>query len=152
MEKFSSAFTASTLIDADTVACVANSIIKLGEYQVPAGEELSIGYEQHSAQDTAVGRAYFDLKDGAGTPAVIPGMIRLTVYSPQNRPLRVLYEWRTEKAGQGASDMTLRIPVPESPYNIREDQKLVLEFIADAAATLTKANCTILLDVTKYVV
>ena len=151
-EKFASTLIASTLIDAATVAIVTTGFTKCGEYQVPAGEELAIGFGGYGSQADSIGRLYAVMMNGAVPPVLIPGTMRLSVHSPQDRPLRVLGEWRTERATLGATAMEQRIPLPEHPVNLREDQKLVLEMISDAAATLTLANCTINLDVTKYVV
>jgi len=151
-EFFRSALTASDLIGSDTVAVIAGQFVKLGEYQVPAGEELAIGYGPHTSQESAVGRFYAKIMDDTATAVEEPGVIRLTAYSPQDRPLRVLAEFRTEQANQGENDVTLRIPMPESIYNLREDQKLVLEFKSDASDNVVKASSVIILDVTKYVV
>lgn len=151
-EVFRSAMTHADLIDSDTVSTIVGQFVKLGEYQVQAGEEVALGYGPHTSQENAVGRTYMLFKDGEATPGEIKGLVRISAYSPQDRPLKVLAEFRTEQTSQGATDVTLRIPNPENVFNLREDQKIVLEFKADAAATLTKANCSVLVDVTKYVV
>ncbi|WP_353853166.1 hypothetical protein [Dehalobacter restrictus] len=152
MEKYSSTLTASDLIDSDLPAVLAGIPVKLGEYQVQAGEELAIGYGPFAGQSDAIGRVYMQFKDDTATPVLEPGLVRLSVWSPQNRPLVVLGEWRTEALNTSATDRTQQLPLSENQVNIREDQKLVLEFISDAADILTKSACTIALDVTRYVV
>jgi hypothetical protein len=145
-EIFRSAFTEADLIGSATVSVVAGSIIKLGEYKVQAGELLTIGYGEQSGQDNAVGRFYLVLKNASST--VLNGKVRLSAYSPQNRPLVILGEWRTETLASGASDRSLMTPLPENNYWLSEDKKLVLEFISDTTDTVSKANSDILMDIT----
>lgn len=152
IEKYSTTLIGADLIDTDSPAVLAGIPVKLGEYQVQAGEELAIGYGPWAGQESAIGRLYIELKDDEATPTVENGTVRLSVWSPQNRPKRILGEWRTETTASGATDRTLRIPLPENSVNITEDQKLVLEFISDAADTLTKASCTVAIDCTRYVI
>ena len=148
MEKFRSAFTKNELIDTATVVCVAGNPIKLGEYVVPAGELVAIGYGDQDGQDSANGRIYIDLQTST---ADADGLVRISAFSPQDRPYEILREYRTETLRQGAGDRTKQIPFPVHDLNISEDKKIVLEFIADAGVTVTKADSTILMDITKQV-
>jgi hypothetical protein len=148
-ERFRSALTKNDLISADTVL-VAGQFVKLGERKIEAGELLAVGFGDESGQDNAQGRVFMDLKTSAS--AVISGTVRLQVYSPQNRPLVILGEWRTETLSTGAGDRTKQIPFPEHTVWVSEDKKIVLEFNADAAATLAKAQSTILMDTTEETV
>lgn len=150
MERYSTTLIGADLIDSDSPAVLAGIPVKLGEYQVQAGEEIAIGYGPFVGQESAIGRLFIELKDDSATPAVENGLVRLSVWDPQNRPLIVLGEWRTETTASGATDRTLRIPLPENRVNLTEDQKLVLEFISDADDTLTKAACTVAVDCTRY--
>lgn len=145
-EIFRSAFTESHLINADTVSVVANQIIKLGEYKVEAGEQLTIGFGDQGGQVNSNGRLYMSLQSDAA--AQLHGLVRISVYSPQNRPLRILGEYRTETLLSGANDVTHRVALPENEIWLSEDKKLVLEFIADTSATLSKTNSDILMDMT----
>jgi hypothetical protein len=148
-ERFRSAFTKADLITADTVL-VAGSFMKVGEYKVQAGELVTIGYGQESGQESAQGRIYMDLKTSAS--AVINGTVRLQVYSPQNRPLYILGEWRTETLSSGAGDRTKQVPLAEAMAWASEDKKIVFEFNSDTAVTLAKAQSTILMDTTEETV
>jgi hypothetical protein len=148
-ERFRSAMTKNDLITAD-LPLTAGVFMKLGEYKVQAGELVTIGYGQESGQESAQGRIYMDLKTSAS--AVIAGTVRLQAYSPQNRPMVVLGEWRTEVLSQGNGDRTKQVPLPEQLYWLSEDKKLFLEFSADAAATLAKAQSTVLIDTTEETV
>lgn len=148
-ERFRTALTKNDLISADTVL-TAGQFVKLGERKIEAGELLAVGFGQESGQNNAQGRIYMDLKTAAS--AAIAGTVRLQAYSPQNRPLVILGEWRTETLSTGAGDRTKQVPFPEDIYWLSEDKKLVLEFNADAAATVAKAQSTILMDATEETV
>lgn len=148
-ERFRTALTKADLVAADTVL-VAGQFVKVGERKIEAGELLAIGYGQESGQNNAQGRIFMDLKTAAS--AAIAGTVRLQAYSPQNRPLVILGEWRTETLSTGAGDRTKQVPLPEDIYWLSEDKKLVLEFNADAGATLAKTQSTILLDATEETV
>jgi hypothetical protein len=148
-ERFRSALTKNDLMSGDIVLTAGN-FVKLGERKIEAGELLALGFGLETGQESAQGRVYMDLKTSAS--AVIAGTIRLQVYSPQNRPLVILGEWRTETISTGAGDRTKQIPLPESMYWVSEDKKIVLEFAADAAATVAKTQSTILIDTTEETV
>ena len=148
-ERFRTALTKADLMTGDVVL-TAGQFVKVGERKIEAGELLAIGYGQESGQNNAQGRIFMDLKTAAS--AAIAGTIRLQAYSPQNRPLVILGEWRTETLSTGAGDRTKQVPLPEDIYWLSEDKKLVLEFAADAAATVAKAQSTILLDATEETV
>jgi hypothetical protein len=148
-ERFRSALTESAMVGA-TVVCTAGVPTVIASYQVSAGEELNIGFGGFSDQVGAVGRFYADLKTGAS--AYANGLVRVSVHSPQDRPLKILSENRTEVLRQGATDRRLQVPFPEMVGTLAEDRKLVVEFVADTTATLTKADTKILMDITKSIV
>jgi hypothetical protein len=149
MATFRSALTQSDLISSATVSVVPGQFVQLGARTIQAGELLSCGYGDQSGQADAQGRIYALIKDNSGTPATLNGTLRLTVYTPQNRPLMILGEWRTETLSTGAGDRTKQVPFPESVYQLSEDKKLALEFNCDTTATVAKANSTILFDTTE---
>lgn len=149
-EVFRSALTESDLVSATTVSVLSGTFVKLGERKIEAGELLTIGYGLESGQNNAQGRIFVKIRDDVD--AAIKGLIRLQIYSPQNRPLRIMGEWRTETLESGETDRALMIPLPENTSWLSEDKKLVLEFQADASATLSKANSEIMLDTTTEVV
>lgn len=149
-EMYRSAFTEADLIDSATVNVIAGQFVKLGEYQVQAGEMISTGYGEQSGQDSAQGRIF--MKFQTATPTEIKGMVRLQAYSPQDRPIEIIGEWRTELLNTNATDRTKQLPLPEHIVALTEDKKFVLEFKADADAALDKANSTIIMDITRYTV
>jgi hypothetical protein len=146
---FRSAWTEANLISSATVSVVAGQIIRLGEYKVEAGEVIALGYGEQTGQNTAVGRLFMDLRDNAAAPGVVlNGLVRLSIYSPQNKPLTTLAEFRSETVSSGASDRSLQTPFSEMIEWASEDKRLVLEFISDTTATLSQANSDILMDIT----
>jgi len=150
-EKFSSMLTVSDLFDDDTLAVTAGKWARVGEYEVAKGEEVAIGFGQYDDQERAVGRLYAKLMDDTDPAVEEAGLLRLSVYSPADRPLKILWEGRTNVAG-ASTTRSEQIALPENAVNVREDQKIVLEFKPDSSDTIVKADSTILIDVTKYVI
>jgi hypothetical protein len=151
-EQYRGAFTKAEMIKAATVALVRGEFIRVGEYNVQAGELISIGYGMLNGQESATGRIFLDLKDSTEVPVQIDGTIRFVIVSPQDRPLEILAEYRSETLRTGTGDRTKQVPFAESDVWISEDKKLVMEVKADETATLSKANSTILFDVTRGVI
>lgn len=150
-ERYRSSFVKADLIDAATVAVTAGDTIKLGEYQVPVGENIILGFGQSAGQESAEGRIYIDLKDAETTPGNVDGTLRITLYSPQNRPVAIVDEFRTETLRGSSTDRTKQVPYPERVYQITPYKKVVMEFISDADKTISKANSTVLIDITRVV-
>lgn len=152
-EIFQSTFTTNELVRAATVPVIAGDIIRIGEYKVQAGEEISVGAGMLAGMDNATGRVFMQFKDSAGTPVQLTGTVRLVAYSAQNRPLEIIREFRTEDLDTSATDKTKQLPFPEHSIWLREDQRLVLEFIGDTGGigngNVSKANSKILLAMTK---
>jgi hypothetical protein len=151
MEVFTTAFTKEQLINAD-VAVLANQYNKIGEYKVEAGETITIG-QGAGGYDSAIGRIFADLRDNAVTPGVkMTGKLRFSIWSPQDRPLWIIKEFHTSALDTSATDRTKQTPLNEGMDVLTEDKKLVIEFRPDVAGTLSKANTTIIMDVTQGVV
>jgi hypothetical protein len=131
-----------------SIALLANQFNKLGERIIQAGERIEIGFGALSGMDNAVGRINIKMMDTAGTPVEIKGLIRLTALTPQNRFLETVFELRSEQANANSTDRTKWRPLPEQNVVLTEDKKFVLEFWPDAAATLSRANSEVLIDVT----
>jgi hypothetical protein len=148
--RYRGTFTKAELISAATVGVVAGAAAVLGKYAVQAGEAIKLGFGNLSGQENAIGRLYMQFKDTTGTPVLLSGTVRLSIWSPQDRPIAIIGEWRTEQLDTVATDRTKQIPMPEDIYKITEDKKVVLEFISDTTATLSKANSTIVMDITRF--
>jgi hypothetical protein len=149
MAQFRSALTTSDFMTG-TVACTQGLFTRLGARVIQAGELLSLGFGTQSGQQDAQGRIFVDIRDNTASPgAVVPGVVRLTVYTPQDRPLVILAEFRVETLNQNSADRTKQLPFPESIYQLSEDKKLVVEFKPDATATISNANTKMVIDITE---
>jgi hypothetical protein len=138
-----------------TVTCLPNVPTKLGEYKVQAGEMIALGYGEQSGLDNAVGRFFADIRDNAVAPGgALNGVLRLSVFSPQDRPLQILAEYDTDIVNDNPTDRTKQTPFPFNKTFLSEDKKLVLEFISSAGASVvvSQANSKILFDVTQAIV
>lgn len=142
---FRSALTKADLISGDIV-CTQGQYNKLGEYVIPAGLHVGIGFGADGGQEAAQGRIYMLLQ--TAVPAAINGSVRLSIFSPQNRSLMIIDEFRTE-ALSTSTDRTKQVPLPFSGVWVSEDKKIILEFIPDATATVSKANSTVIIDATR---
>lgn len=148
---FANTLGASDLIAAAAPAVVAGQWNELGRYTVSAGMAVALGFGGMEGQDSAAGRIYMDLRDNAVAPgAAINGRIRFTLDNPQKRTERVLFEARTERLRTTAADPTKQIPFSFIDAVATEDWSLVLEYMPDAAQTVGRANCVILVDVTTF--
>lgn len=144
-----SAFNKENLIKNASTICIPGNPIMLGEYVVPAGEMVKIGYGQLDGQENAQGRIFIDMRNTAD--GLLDGFVRITAYSAQNRALEILQEYRTETLRQNETDRTKQIPFSEHQAWVPEDKKIVLEFIADSAVTVDKVKTKVLMDITKQV-
>lgn len=147
--RYASNLTEAHLMNTSTVANQGVPT-KLGEYVVQAGEVIQLGYS-NGGQDSALGRIFMDLQDGTGS---VDGIIRLQVASAQDIPLAVVFESRTEILRSGATDITKRLPFNEKSVNalITEDKKIQLIFIPDATKTVTKADSTIVMSISRTLI
>lgn len=151
-EQYRSSMSEQELIGSATVSVLANQPVKLGEYKVQAGEMIMLGYETKSGLDDAVGRFYASIKDTTATPVELKGKLRLSVFSPQDRPIQILAEFDTDIVNDNPTDRTKQTPFPANGIFLSEDKKLVLEFISRTTATVSKANSVMLFDTTQAVV
>lgn len=140
-------FTAADINLVDNVALVAGQFNKIGSYTVKAGEVIFLGWENYRDMESAVGRAYAKLQDNV--PAEIKGEWMATIESPQDLPLTVLGNWRSEDMNTDATNKTLQIPFAKMNIGASKDKKIVFYFKPDTAKTITKANCIVNLDITR---
>jgi hypothetical protein len=144
---YPSMLTAGDLLAADAV-CTAGVPAYLGAYTVQAGEAICLGIGQFASFEAAAGRIYADMiDDAAGAEA---GILRLSIWSAQNKPLKILKEFHTSQLKTSATDLTKQMPLPEQTEMITEDKKLVVEFISAAADTIDVSACTLQVPITKY--
>lgn len=140
-----SAFTKADLI-IDNAVLTAGQFVKMGSYQVGAGEVVTLGYGQ-GTQASAEGRIYQKIQSDASTE--ITGTYRIVLESAQDLPLQVVFEARSEALATSPTDRTLQIPFNEMNVGVSEDKKIVTYFKADTTATVDLANSTLLMDITR---
>lgn len=148
-ETYRSSMTEDDIIGSATVNVLKGVPTKLGEYVVRAGEMVSIGYGEQKGLHDATGRIFAKLLDSAS--AELRGKLRLSVFSPQDRPELILAEYDTDIVNDNETDRTKQTPFAEHGAMIREDQKLVLEFIAKADGAVDKSKSKVLFDTTQYI-
>lgn len=149
MAQFRSALTTTDFMTG-TVVCTAGIFTRIGARTIQAGELLSLGFGQQSGQQDAQGRIFVDIRDNGTSPGVVaPGVVRLSAYTPQDRPLVILAEFRVETLNANTGDRTKQLPFPESIYQLSEDKKLVIEFKPDATVTVSNANTKMVVDITE---
>jgi hypothetical protein len=149
-EVYRSSMTEDEMIGKATVSVLTGVPTKLGEYVVRAGEMVSVGYGKQSGLHDATGRFFAKLLNAASVE--LRGKLRLSVYSPQDRPMMILAEYDTDIVNDNETDRTKQTPFPENAAWISEDKKLVLEFIAKADGTVDKSKSKVLFDVTQAVI
>jgi hypothetical protein len=148
--QYRSTLTSGQLINSASVACVAGTYTQLGEYQVLPGDLIALGYSDLDDQSGAVGRIYVTLN--TSVPAVIPGTVRLALMSEADRQLSIEFECRIEILNQNATDRTKQLPFEVSTTWLSNYKRFQLSFNPDTTATVSLANSTMFIDITKEAV
>lgn len=149
-EQYRSSFALSDFMAAD-VACPQNVFTRLGSYTVPAGMLVSLGYGANESQEGSPGRLYFDIRDNTASPgAVIDGIIRISVVSPQDRPIKTLCEFPTTVLRSDKTNRTLQVPFPASGFPfVSKDRKISIELKnTGATKTVSLTNSYLSMDTT----
>lgn len=130
------------------VLCTAGQWVEIGRLIMTAGEALSLGYDNFGGMANAAGRILFD--PNTSVPAAIPCKLRVDVETPKKRVERTLFEGRSTRLKLGATDPSIRVPLPLIDVAIGEDWYLVLRVLVDTTATMAKATTVIEIDCTSY--
>jgi hypothetical protein len=147
--------TKEDVIGQASLVLTLNEFTKIGQKVVAADELLGMGYGVGENQDNAAGRLFCDFKDAV--PALVTGIFRIMMMSSQDMPIGmkpVIIDIDTRVLAFGSTDRGGQIPFPFQNVLLSKDKKYVfyIKNIAAAAQTLTKANCTVSIDVTKQLV
>lgn len=145
---YKTTLTQMDFVGAATVATTAAKWVEIGRVTIPAGTAYALGFGEQNGQDSAQGRLYMDTKDS--TPAVEAGMIRFEIRDPQDRPVKTVFESRTESVTTSATDRTQQLPFAERSEMIGEDFAIIFQFKGDASDLINKANSKFLIDTTVY--
>lgn len=145
------------IIGAATVTLISGEWKTIGEVVVPADQLIGLGYGGEGTQDQAPGRLYVDLKDNSQTPAAITGQFRIEIQSSNDMPLGsrpVLIDYDLATTALGATDRAGRLPMPFTNIFLSKDKKFVFKVknSASSAQTLSRANSSVEIDITKQLV
>ncbi len=150
-------FTADDVISEATVSLTPGKFVEIGRYTVLADEFVGIGKGGYDAQNTAIGRLYAAFKDGESTPgAITKGKFRIEIRSSQDQPVgsRPTYlDVDLAAISAGATTLTDRFVLPFNGELYGEDRVIKFSIMNTTASaiTLTAANCTVLMDITRAI-
>lgn len=144
---------AEVITKGPTVALAAGQYTPIGEYVVKADELVGLGRGALVAQNEAIGRLYAAFYDSAGTPVAInAGKLRIMLLSSQDMPIGskpVYLDVDLAALTTGASIPSDRFVLPFDNTMLSEDKKIQFLIKATTAATLSQANSTVLMDITR---
>jgi hypothetical protein len=149
---YRSTFKATDFAAAD-VTMVANQYVEYGRYTVKAGQGVALGYGALAGQDSATGRIYAKfIDDTFGDVTVEEGMVRIEIRNPQDRPVKTIFEARTEalRTMVAAPSSDQLIPLPMMADVVTEDFSIVILFKADAADTIQFDFTKMSIDYTNF--
>lgn len=154
---YRSTLNTADIINSSTVALVLGTYTKIGQVVVKADERIGMGYGSADMQDTANGRIYCDFKDNSGTPVAISGMFRIEMESSQDMPIGaqpIVIDVDINTINQGGTNRTQQIAFPFTNILLSKDKKFVfyIKNTAGSAQTLSQANSTCLVDITRQLV
>lgn len=149
-----SAMTQADFMSAD-VACVNGQWNQIGQYIVPAGSIVGLGYGDLHGQQDANGRIFADLRDSSTAPGVaINGYLQFAYYDASDHPIKIVQEYRTDVLRQNSTDRTKQITFPVDTDAVSRDKKVKIFFKPDGTSgttTVSKTNSSLLMDVTRGV-
>jgi len=145
------------IIGAATVTLIKGEWKTIGEVVVPADQLIGLGYGGYGTQDAAPGRMYVELMDNTVTPVAITGQFRIEIQSSNDMPLGgrpVLIDYDLATTALGATNRTERLPLPFANVMLSKDKKFVFKVKnnASSAQTLSQANSSVEIDITKQLV
>lgn len=143
------------VIGAATVALVPGQYVTVGELVVKADELVGMGYGSFKAQDQADGRIFADFKDGSSND--IEGKFRIIMLSSQNIPVGASpvvldVDCAALRAGNGSRPG--QIPFNFNDILLSKDKKFSFQIMNTAASaqTVSKANSSVLMDITRALI
>ena len=145
------------VIGSATVALVPGQYVTIGELVVKADELVGMGFGSYKAQDQADGRIYADFKDSSSTPVAIQGKFRIIMLSSQNIPVGaspVILDVDCSALRNGSGSRPGQIPFNFNDILLSKDKKFAFQILNTAAnaQTVSKANSTVLMDITRALI
>ncbi|HYE68645.1 MAG TPA: hypothetical protein VEA58_08535 [Anaerovoracaceae bacterium] len=153
-QTYPSTFTADDVIEAD-VSLTVNRFVEIGSVKVLADEAIALGKGSYDSQNAAVGRFYALFKDGAGV-ALPKGKFRIEIRSSQDQPVTkrpTFLEVDLAALAAGSTVLGDRFVFPFAGEFLGEDRviKFSIKNTTAGAITLSKANSTVLMDITRAI-
>ncbi len=152
-------FTADQVItEGATVSLLPGVYNKIGEYVVKADELVGIGRGAYATLNEAIGRLFATFYDNGGTPAAITNAtFRIMLESSQDIPIGskpVYLDVDCSQLVQGANDPAQRFVLPFDGVLLSKDKKFVFMIKNNSAntVTLSKANSTVAMDITRCLI
>lgn len=152
-------FTADQVItEGSTVTLLPGVYNKVGQYVVKADELVGIGRGSYSAQNDAIGRLFATFYDNSGTPvAITNATFRIMLMSSQDIPIGAKPVYLDVDCSQltlGATNPEDRFVLPFDGVLLSKDKKFVFYIKNNGAAsvTLSKANSTVAMDITRALI
>lgn len=145
------------VIGAATVALVPGQYVTVGELVVKADELVGMGYGSFKAQDQADGRIYANFMDNSGTAKPIEGKFRIIMLSSQNIPVGaspVILDVDCAALRAGNGSRPGQIPFNFNDILLSKDKKFCFQIMNTAASaqTVSKANSSVLMDITRALI
>lgn len=143
------------IIGAASVLLILNEWKEIGKVTVPADQLIGLGYGGVGTQDAAMGRLFVDLQ--AAGPADIVGQFRIMITSSNDMPLGgrpVLIDYDLATTRLGSTSRSDRLPMPFTEIMLSKDKvfKFLVKNTAAAAQTVTRADSSVEIDITKQMV
>lgn len=143
------------IIGAASVLLIKDEWKEIGKITVPADQLIGLGFGDAVNQDAASGRLFVDLQ--AAGPADIVGQFRIMITSSNDLPLGgrpVLIDYDLATTRIGASNRSERLPNPYNGIMLSKDKvyKFLVKNTAAAAQTVTRADSSVEIDISKQMV
>ncbi len=151
-QKFPRILSTADWITADAVSQPAQWN-KIGQYIVPAQQEITFGANDPVGGASVAGRSVFiDLRDSSN--AALHGKVRFVLMDANQTRTQVVLEENTRKLNADANDRTKAVVLPEFSLRAGEDSILQIQFYPESATAVTidydATNTLYLVPVTVY--
>lgn len=152
---YSATFTKEEVFSAATVTLINNQYVPIGEYTVKADELVGIGRGALVAQNEAIGRMFAKFFDSTAIPVqVTAGKFRIMLLSSQDMPIGgkpVYIDVDLMALTTGETIPQDRFVLPFDNTMLSQDKKIqfLIKNTSGSNITLSKANSTVLLDMTR---
>lgn len=135
------------------VAVITTDYTKIGEYTIPAQNEINVGY---GSANQAENQGYIYVDINVGGVGGTEGMLRIMVANANETRVVKVFEERTDVLSGSVTAKDSKVPLPEKfiagefGRTPREDDRIQLWLMADTAGNWYATYSTIYIPVTVY--